>query len=78
MAFADDDLDVELLFDDPHRVVVGAKSQWASRRNVTLADLADEPWIVPPSLIVNAILKEAFEAQGLKVPARDRSLRHSS
>jgi DNA-binding transcriptional LysR family regulator len=67
--FADDDLDAELLFDDPHRVVVGAKSKWAGRRNVTLADLAGEPWIVPSSLIVNAIVKEAFEAQGLKVPA---------
>jgi DNA-binding transcriptional LysR family regulator len=68
-AFADDDLNIELLFDDPHLVVVGAKSRWASRRNVTLADLADEPWIIPSSLIVNAILQEAFEAQGLKVPA---------
>jgi DNA-binding transcriptional LysR family regulator len=68
-AFADDDLDVELLFEDPHRVVVGAKSKWAKRSNVTLAELAGEPWIVPSSLIVNAILKEAFEGQGLKVPA---------
>ena len=68
-AFADDDLAVELLFDDPHRVVAGAKSKWASRRNVTLADLADEPWIVPSSMIVSAILKDAFEAQGLKAPA---------
>jgi DNA-binding transcriptional LysR family regulator len=68
-AFVDDDLNIELLFDDPHLVVVGAKSSWASRRNVTLSDLVDEPWIIPSSLIVNAILKEAFEAHGLKVPA---------
>jgi len=68
-AFVDDDLNIELLFDDPHLVVVGAKSIWASRRNVSLEDLVDEPWIIPSSLIVNAILKEAFEAQGLKVPA---------
>jgi DNA-binding transcriptional LysR family regulator len=67
--FTDDDLTVEPLFDDPHRVVVGAKSPWASRRNVTLADLVDEPWIVPSSLIVKAILQDAFEAQGLKPPA---------
>jgi DNA-binding transcriptional LysR family regulator len=71
--FADDDLDVELLFDDPHRVVVGARSQWAKRElakggKVTLADLAGEPWIVPPSPIVRGVLKEAFEAQGLQVP----------
>lgn len=68
-AFADDDLNIEVLFDDPHRVVVGAKSRWASRRNVALADLVDEPWIIPSSLVVDAVLKDAFEAQGLKMPA---------
>ena len=68
-AFADDDLNIEILFDDPHLVVVGAKSSWASRRNITLADLVHELWIIPSSLVVDAILKEAFEAQGLKAPA---------
>ncbi len=67
--FVDDDLSIDILFDDPHRVVAGAKSRWAKRRNVTLADLVDEPWIVPSSLIVNAILKEAFAAEGLQTPA---------
>ena len=68
--FADDDLAIEPLFDDPHLVVAGAKSPWAGRRNLTLADLADAPWIVPPAPIVHAILAEAFEAQGLKMPLR--------
>lgn len=67
-AFSDDDLSVEVLFDDPHVVVVGAKSPWINRRNVTLTDLAGEPWIIPASLIVREIMKEAFEADGLKVP----------
>jgi DNA-binding transcriptional LysR family regulator len=67
-AFSDDGLNIEVLFDDPHVVVVGAKSPWQNRRNVTLADLADEPWIIPASLIVREIMTEAFEAQGLKVP----------
>ncbi|MGN6570491.1 MAG: LysR family transcriptional regulator [Pseudolabrys sp.] len=67
-SFSDDDLSVESLFDDPHVIVVGAKSPWASRRNVTLADLAGEPWIIPASLIVRDILAEAFEAEKLKVP----------
>jgi DNA-binding transcriptional LysR family regulator len=66
--FSDDDLNHEVLFDDPHVVVVGAKSPWIKRRKVTLADLAGEPWIIPSSLIVREIIKEAFEAQGLKVP----------
>lgn len=69
-ALADDELDVEILFDDPHFVVAGANSVWASRRNVTLADLVNEPWIIPASLVVNAILQEAFEAEQLKLPSR--------
>jgi DNA-binding transcriptional LysR family regulator len=66
--FADDDLSVEILFDDPHRIVAGAKNKWVRRRHVTLADLAGEPWIVPSSVVVGTILKEAFETEGLKVP----------
>lgn len=67
--FTDDDLNVEAVFDDPHCVAVGAKSPWASRRKVALADLVDEPWIVPPSPIVHDILETAFAAQGLRMPA---------
>jgi len=68
-ALSDDDLSVEILFEDPHVVVVGARSPWAERRNVTLAELSGEPWIIPASVIVRDIMKEAFEAQGVKVPA---------
>ena len=67
-SFSDDDLSVEILFDDPHVIVVGADSPWAGRRSVTRADLAGEPWIIPASLIVRDILAEAFEAERLKVP----------
>ena len=68
-AFADDDLNIEHLCDDSHFVVAGTNSPWANRRNVTLADLVGEPWIVPASLVVNEVLQEAFQAQGLKIPA---------
>ena len=67
--FTDDDLNVEAVFDDPHCVAVGAKSPWAGRRKVALADLVEEAWIVPPSPIVHAILETAFAAQGLRMPA---------
>lgn len=66
--FAADDLDIEVLFDDPHFVVAGARSRWASRRKVRLADLVDEPWMFPPNQIPRALIVEAFKAQGLKVP----------
>jgi DNA-binding transcriptional LysR family regulator len=67
-SFVDDDLDIEILFDDPHRVVVGARSRWASRRKITLAELVDEPWIFPPPQVLSAMLAEAFKAQGLEAP----------
>ena len=67
-AFSDENLNIEVLFEDPHVVVAGAKSPWISRRNVTLTDLAGERWIIPASLLVREIMKEAFEAQGVRVP----------
>jgi len=68
-AFEDDDLDIEILFDDPHFVITGAESRWARRRKITLSELANEPWILTSSPLVNAVLQEAFEAQGLKAPS---------
>ncbi|MGV9862745.1 LysR family transcriptional regulator [Rhodococcus koreensis] len=45
-----DDLrfDQQLLVDDPLDLVVPANHPLASRRRVTLADAADEPWIIGP------------------------------
>jgi DNA-binding transcriptional LysR family regulator len=67
--FADDDLDVEILFDDPHVAVAGVASRWVRRRRLTLADLAGEPWILPPSPVVLDVFEEAFAAEGLDAPA---------
>jgi DNA-binding transcriptional LysR family regulator len=66
--FVHDDLDIEVLLHDPHFVVAGARSPWARRRKVALAELVGEPWIFPPNLVVMALIKEAFEANGLGVP----------
>lgn len=66
--FVDDDLETEVLFEDPHRVIVGARSSWARRRNVALADLVHEPWTLPETPLVKDVVKEAFEAQGLQSP----------
>src|SRR5262249_391866 len=43
-----DDLNLEVLFDDPVVVVAGVHSRWARRRKVELAAIVDEPWILPP------------------------------
>ncbi len=67
--FVDDDLNIEILLHDPHFVVVGARSPWARRRKVTLADLMNEPWIFPPNQVVMGLIKEAFEANDLELPS---------
>jgi DNA-binding transcriptional LysR family regulator len=67
-SFVEDDLDVENLFDDPHFVVVGARSRWARRRKVALAQLVKEPWILRANQVVSALIAEAFKAHGLEVP----------
>jgi DNA-binding transcriptional LysR family regulator len=41
-------LALERLFDDSLVVVAGPESHWASRQKIELAELIDEPWILPP------------------------------
>ena len=67
-SFADPEIHVERLFEDPHRVVVGARSPWARRRGVTLADLAGEPWIFASNQVIREMMGEAFAACGLPLP----------
>jgi DNA-binding transcriptional LysR family regulator len=66
----DGDMDVEVLFEEPHRVVVAAHNPWTRHRRVTLADLKDERWIFSErSNIVTSLVSEAFRAKGLDLPA---------
>lgn len=66
--FAHSDLDVEILFDDPPRVVVGALSPHARRRKVELADLANERWTLTSDQVIRDLIADAFAAQGLDPP----------
>jgi len=63
-----DELDIEILFDDPHRVVAGARSPWARRRKITLAELVNEPWIFASSQVIRELIAEVFKAHRLEVP----------
>nr|AFD29749.1 CadR [Pseudomonas putida] len=65
--FSDDDLNVEVLFEDPHYIVAGTSSPWAQRTNIALKDLADEPWIMPPSSIIEKFVKAEFEKRELNL-----------
>jgi DNA-binding transcriptional LysR family regulator len=50
-------------------VVVGKDNPWARRRKLDLAELADEPWILPPADSLNStVVMEAFRARGLGAP----------
>lgn len=64
-----DDLNVEILFNDPLVVVAGAKNPLARRRKIDLAELTNEPWILSAPTSRNYLsIAEAFRARGLTMP----------
>lgn len=64
-----DDLHIETLFDDRLVVATAGANPWARRRNIRLAELIDEPWILsPPDTWAYLRLAEAFKALGLGMP----------
>ena len=51
--------------------MVGRSSKWPRRRNVTLTDLMDEPWVLPPSgSNIGAHMTQGFRAAGVEPPRR--------
>ena len=64
-----DDLNVEVLFNDRMVLTAGMRSRWASCRKIDLAELVDEPWILPPPDTWNYTrLEEEFRARKLPLP----------
>jgi DNA-binding transcriptional LysR family regulator len=60
---------VEILFDDRHVVMASAQCKWARRRTIALADLIEEPWVLPPpDSIPGAEVAEVFRASGVEPP----------
>ena len=55
------DLVAEPLFDEPSVIAAGSESCWAKRRNLTLADLMGEPWV----LAQHCRLKDRWRARVL-------------
>jgi DNA-binding transcriptional LysR family regulator len=67
--FAEDDLESEVLFDDPPVVLSGRRSRWAKSRGLKLADLSHERWILPPAdSLPRAGTAEVFRASGIDLP----------
>jgi DNA-binding transcriptional LysR family regulator len=65
----DERLEFESLFDDQIVIVAGAQNPWARRRKIELAELANEPWVLPPPRsVVGSLALEIFRASGLDYP----------
>jgi DNA-binding transcriptional LysR family regulator len=61
--------DAEMMFDDRHIVIAAANSKWALKRNLTLKQLIDEPWVLPPpNTAVGAYIADTFRAAGVQPP----------
>jgi DNA-binding transcriptional LysR family regulator len=64
-----DHIAVETLCEDPYVVATGLHNPWAQRRRLTLADIVDEPWVLPPlDSPIGLFVAEAFRASGLRPP----------
>src|SRR5262245_4969106 len=67
----DDDIDTEVWFQNHLHVIAGLQNPLSRRRSIKLAELADEPWALPPpNSLVGSLVAEAFRASGIKFPRR--------
>jgi DNA-binding transcriptional LysR family regulator len=65
----DEDLNAEILFEDPLIVVASAGSKWLRRRKVEPAEIIDEPWcLMSHDSSTGGFVAQAFRARGLRVP----------
>jgi DNA-binding transcriptional LysR family regulator len=64
-----DDLVFEFLYDPSLVVMAGSRSPWARRRRIALAELVDEPWVLPPPEgIMGPTYLDVFRASSLDHP----------
>jgi DNA-binding transcriptional LysR family regulator len=68
-AVAADHMKVEPLYDERVFVVAATKNPWSRNRKISLADLMNEPWTLPPVDMPGTVHAEAFRAAGLDLPA---------
>jgi DNA-binding transcriptional LysR family regulator len=65
----DEEFGFEILYDSSFAVVAGARSPWVRRRGITLAELVNESWLLPPpESATGPIYLEVFRASGLDYP----------
>ena len=67
--FSDEKLEFEILYDPSLVVIAGSRSPWARRRRIALAELVNEPWVLPPPEgIMGPAYLDVFHANGLDYP----------
>lgn len=65
----DDELQFETLFTEPFVAVGASQSGWSRRRRIELAELLDEPWVLPPyDSAPGRLIFEIFRACDLEPP----------
>jgi DNA-binding transcriptional LysR family regulator len=63
-------IELEVLFNERQVVMAGTRSKWSRARNLALAELVHERWVLPPAdSIAGFHVAEAFRACGLPPPA---------
>jgi DNA-binding transcriptional LysR family regulator len=63
------DIETEILFDDQQVAVASPNSKWVRRRSIDLAELLQEPWILPPpDTVIGSYIARAFRAAGVEPP----------
>jgi DNA-binding transcriptional LysR family regulator len=67
----DKDLSAEVLFEEGLVAVAGSHNQWTRRRKIQLAELAEEPWLLPASdSVTGTLIGDAFRANGINFPPK--------
>ena len=70
MPLRDANVDIEVLCYDKFLVVAGARSRWARRGKMLLADLEQEPWVMfPKDSLIEKHFSQALRADGSWVAA---------
>jgi len=73
-----DDVDVEILFQDEAVVVAGAKSRWARKRKISLADMRNASWVgTSRETLTRTLLDRAYQTANLPPPPAMRVITFS-
>ena len=70
-AAAEDDVDAEILFEEPLVVVASTANPWVRRRRIKLAELVNEPWTwSAPGTMFDTLVVDAFRVKRARAAAR--------